>query len=78
MYDKFSFYSYQDISDYIKLNFSIYQEIYNQTKVNFSMYPANQIELYSISILYQVTAYYLWLPYLLSICFFLTRLPRLL
>jgi len=23
-----------------------------------------------------VTAYYLWLPYLLSICFFLTRLPR--
>ena len=24
----------------------------------------------------QVTAYYLWLPYLLSVCFLLTRLPR--
>ena len=24
----------------------------------------------------QVTAYYLWLPYLVSVCFLLTRLPR--
>ena len=29
-----------------------------------------------LSFLKQVTAYYLWLPYLLSVCFLLTRLPR--
>ena len=48
-----------------------YQEIKNQIQFNLHKKCIRWQ-------LYQVTAYYLWLPYLMTICFFLTRLARFL